>query len=278
MAGKKRAEDLSLEELEEGFGEAELAEIYDEPPAVDADTDKLIEGWMYLTREGFEDYELDAQKPYIDFADFGDFVASRIVGDLFGFVANESLLEGVTDEIKVQALDFANGSLLEAMDGIGGFGWLSDIDLSYVYNPVAGTLTINLNCIDKSPVDHGVMNKTEYAPLDQEVEAKKTASEGDIEIDANDVKMHADVDAGEGDLKEWIYDALEERLRLDGREDEIGGLDAVAKEVANECGNSLDGFKGSLKINLSDDGEGVQSFEYDGKTYGLDGETEACVK
>ena len=278
MAGKKRAEDMSLEELEEGFGEAELAEIYDEPPTVEVDADKLIESWMYLTREGFEDYELDLQKPYIDFADFGDFVASCIVDDLFGFVANESLLEGVTDEIKGQALDFANGSLLEAVNGIGGFGWFRDIDMSYVYNPVAGTLTINLNCIDKSPVDHGVMNKTEYALLEQGVEAKKTASESDIEIDANDVKMHADVDAGKGDLEEWIYDALEERLRLDGREDEIGGLDAVAKEVADECGNSLDGFKGSLTVKISDDGEGIKSFEYDGKTHGLDEEAEACVK
>ena len=138
---------------------------------------------------------------------------------------------------------------------------------TYVYNPVAGTLTINLNCIDKSPVDHGVMNKTEYALLEQGVEAKKTASENDIEIDANDVKMHADVDAGKGDLEEWIYDALEERLRLDGREGEIGGLDAVAKEVADECGNSLDGFKGSLTVKISDDGEGIKSFEYDGKTH-----------
>lgn len=273
MAGKKRAEDMSLEDLEDGFGEAELAEIYDE---ADTDDSKLIEGWMYLTREGFEDYELDAQKPYIDFADFGDFTASRIVDDLFGFVTNEALLEGVTDEIKGQALSFANGSLLEAVNGIGGFGWLSDIDLSYVYNPAAGTLVINLNCIDKSPVDHGVMNKTEYAP--QEVEAKKTASADEIEIDGNDVKMHADVDDGAGSLEEWIYDALEERLRLDGREDEIGGLDAVAKEVADECGNSLDGFKGSLKVDLSDDGDGVKSFEYDGKTHGLDDETEACVK
>ena len=272
MAEKKRAEDMSLEELEDGFGEAELAEIYDEPPALEADEGKLIEGWMYLTREGFENFELDAQKPYIDFADFGDFIADGIIDDLFGFVANEALLDGVTDEIKGQALDFANGSLLEAVNGIGGFGWFRDMDLSYVYNPVAGTLTINLNCIDKSPVDHGVMNKTEYAPQDPQVEAEKTASAGDIEIDENDVKMHADVDAGKGDLEEWIYDALEERLRLDGREDEIGGLDAVAKEVADECGNSLDGFKGSLKVDLSDDGDGVKSFEYDGKTHGLDDE------
>ena len=73
MAEKKRAEDLSLEELEEGFGEAELAEIYDEPPVVEADADKLIEGWLYLYREDFESFELDLQKPYIDFADFGDF-------------------------------------------------------------------------------------------------------------------------------------------------------------------------------------------------------------
>ena len=152
------------------------------------------------------------------------------------------------------------------------------MDLSYVYNPVAGSLTINLNRIVKSLVDHGVMNKTEYAPQDPQVEAKKTASAGDIEIDGNDVKMHADVDDGEGTLEEWIYDALEERLRLDGREDEIGGLDAVAKEVADECGNSLDGFKGSLKVDLSDDGDGVKSFEYDGKTHGLDDETVASVK
>lgn len=277
MAEKKRAEDLSLEELEEGFGEAELAEIYDEPPVVEVDADKLIEGWMYFDREGFESFELDLQKPYIDFADFGDFIADGIINDLFGFVANEALLEGVKDEIKGQALDFANGSLLEAVNGIGGFGWFDHLNLSYVYNPVAGSLAINLHRIVKSPVDHGVMNKTEYAPQGPQVEAKKTASEGAIEIDGNDVKMHADVDAGKGDLEEWIYDALEERLRLDGREDEIGGLDAVAKEVADECG-TLDGFKGSLKVDLTDDGDGIKSFEYDGKTHGFDDETEACVK
>lgn len=278
MAEKKRAEDLSLEELEDGFDTAELAEIYDEPLDETADDDNLIKGWIYLTREDFEDFELSSQKPYIDFADFGDYVASRLTDDLFGFVTNEALLEGVADEIKGQALDFANGSLLEVMNGIGGFGWFDSIDLDYSYNPTSGTLPLNIESLLKSPVDHGVMNKTEYAPLEQGVEAKKTASENDIEIDANDVKMHADVDAGKGDLEEWIYDALEERLRLDGREDEIGGLDAVAKEVADECGNSLDGFKGSLTVKISDDGDGVKSFEYDGKTHGLDDEAEACVK
>lgn len=278
MAEKKRAEDMSLEDLEDGFDAAELAEIYDEPVEETADDDKLIKGWIYLTREDFEDFELSSQKPYIDFADFGDYVASRLTDDLFGFVANEALLEGVTDEIKGQALSFANGSLLEVMNGIGGFGWLDSVDLDYAYDPTSGTLSLSIETLLKSPVDHGVMNKTEYAPQDQPVEAKKTASEGAIEIDENDVKMHADVDAGKGDLEEWIYDALEERLRLDGREDEIGGLDAVAKEVADECGNSLDGFKGSLKVDLSDDGDGVKSFEYDGKTHGLDDETQACVK
>ena len=278
MAEKKRAEDMSLEDLEDGFDAAELAEIYDEPVDETADEGDLIKGWLYLTREDFEDFELSSQKPYIDFADFGDYVASRLTDDLFGFVANEALLEGVTDEIKGQALSFANGSLLEVMNGIGGFGWFDSIDLDYSYNPTSGSLSLSIESLLKSPVDHGVMNKTEYAPLDEGIEAKKTASEGAIEIDADDVKMHADVDDGEGNLEEWIYDALEERLRLDGREDEIGGLDAVAKEVADECGNSLDGFKGSLKVDLSDDGDGVKSFEYDGKTHGLDDETEACVK
>jgi hypothetical protein len=277
MAGKKRAEDMSLEDLEDGFDTAELAEIYDEP-ADDGDDSDLIPGWLYLTREGFEDYELANQKPYIDFADFGDYVADQITEDLFGWVKNETLLDGVADEIKGQALDFANGSLVQAMAGIGGFGWFESIDLDYSYSPTVGTLSISLESLLKSPVDHGVMNKTEFAPLDQPVEAKKTASSDEIEIDGNDVKMHADVDDGEGNLEEWIYDALEERLRLDGREDEIGGLDAVAKEVADECGNSLDGFKGSLKVSLSDDGLGIKSFEYDGETHGLDDETVASVK
>lgn len=278
MAEKKRAEDMSLEDLEDGFDTAELAEIYDEPVDETADDDKLIKGWIYLTREDFEDFELSSQKPYIDFADFGDYVAFRLTDDLFGFVPNETLLEGVTDEIKGQALSFANGSLLEVISGISGFGWLDSVDLDYAYDPTSGTLSLNIERLLKSPVDHGVMNKTEFAPLDQPVEVKKTASESEIKIDGNDVKMHADVDDGEGNLEEWIYDALEERLRLDGREDEIGGLDAVAKEVADECGNSLDGFQGSLKVDLTDDGDGIKSFEYDGKTHGLDDETVASVK
>ena len=102
-----------------------------------------------------------------------------------------------------------------------------------------------------------------------EKEALRFDGEMDIEVDKLNVVGEANLDEGDGDLAEWIFDAMTNALQKAGRGlVDVDDMDQIADKCADICGQDVDKF-GTLKFHVEDDGS-ISDFDFNGSHYTVD--------
>ena len=139
-----------------------------------------------------------------------------------------------------------------------------------------GDIWLALSSLARSEIEYDPDALTAYAPVEEEEdkeasekEALELNGETDIEVDKASVDVEAETDEGEGDLAEWIYDAMSTNLSIAGRGNvSVNDMDQIADKCADICGQDIDKFN-ALKFRVEDVGD-IASFDFNGSHYELD--------
>lgn len=240
------------------------------------DDDMLITDDLYLDRDGFEAAELALQAPSLNYLeDFSKYMAAEAIFDIFN-VWDDQIPQGLKEHFEEACQNFVEGTLAPAVENIGGWGWFDSCLVDVSYDMLTGDIWLTLSALNRSEIEYDPDALTAYAPVEEgedkeasEKEALQSYGETDIEVDKASVEVEAETDEGEGDLAEWIYDAMITNLSIAGRGNvNVNDMDQIADKCADICGQDIDKFD-TLKFRVEDDGD-ITSFDFNGSHYELD--------
>ena len=238
---------------------------------VEVETDEggaAITSELILDSCGFEFFEIEKEAPYLDYAsNFASYMAETAIADIFGidFDWGDKVNQAVADEIEARCSAFIDAVLSPALEKLGGWQWFDVAAISCSYDVLDGSMSFSIDDLRKSDAEHPAAAATKFA-------SHKKALDGDgeteIEVKGEDVKAAEEADEGEGDLAEWIFDAIINNLAFAGR----GGVDAtaldqIADKAAETCDQDPSKFE-SLKFAVKDDGS-ISGFDFNGNRYDL---------
>ena len=260
---------------------ADMADFDDDDLDFDLD-DEMIEGgdmWdddavftdlLYLDREGFEYEELTNKAPRLDYpADFGSYLAAEAIFSIFNFAFDEEAPEAMKEDFIGVCNSFVGEVLEPAVEKIGGWGWFDSCAVNLSYDMITGGLSLTLADLSRSEVEHDPEALTQFAPATEKKEALQMDGETDIEINKADVADEAEIDNGDGDLAEWIFDAITSALQIAGRGNvDVHAMDQISDRCADICGQDMDKFD-ALKFHVDNDGN-IADFDFNGSHYELD--------
>lgn len=234
------------------------------------DDDAVFNDVLDLNRDGFEAEELANKAPRIDYsADFASYMAAEAIFDIFNFWWDEDAVpDAMREDFKAVCQRFVEETLEPAVEKIGGWGWFDSCGVDVSYNMISGDMSLTLVDLTRSEVEHDPEALTYYAPATEKKEALQFDGETDIEIHQENVQVEADMDEGEGDLAEWIYDAIINALAIAGRGNvDAKAMDQISDKCADICGQDVDKFD-ALKFNVDNDGN-IAGFDFNGSHYDL---------
>ena len=240
------------------------------------DDDMLITDDLYLDRDGFEAAELALQAPSLNYLeDFSKYMAAEAIFDIFN-VWDDQIPQGLKERFEEACQNFVEGTLAPAVENIGGWGWFDSCLVDVSYDMLTGDIWLTLSALNRSEIEYDPDALTAYAPVEEgedkeasEKEALQSYGETDIEVDKASVEVEAETDEGEGDLAEWIYDAMITNLSIAGRGNvNVNDMDQIADKCADICGQDIDKFD-TLKFRVDNDGN-IADFDFNGSHYELD--------
>lgn len=239
----------------------------------------LITDDLYLDRPGFEAEELALKAHSLNYLeDFSKYMAAEAVFNIFN-IWDDQILQGLKEHFAEACQGFVENALAPAVENIGGWGWFDSCSVNVSYDPLTGDICLTLSNLTRSEIEYGPEALTAYAPSDgaeegedkeaSEKEALQFYGETDIEVDKASVDVEAETDEGEGDLAEWIYDAMITNLSIAGRGNvSVNDMDQIADKCADICGQDIDNFD-VLKFHINNDGN-IADFDFNGSRYELD--------
>lgn len=256
------ADDVPMEGLEDEGWEAVEVEEDADPATLSAE--------LFLDSFGFELFEVENQSPHIDYAgDFASYMAEEALFAIFGLDADfETVSDEVTGEVEAQCAGFVEEILEPALEALGGWEWFDSCTVSCSYDITDGSMAFSLDDIERADAEHPADAATKFAPVAKK-EALEMEGETDVEVTRDMVQVEADMDEGNGDLAEWIYDALISGLRIADRGAvDNKALDQIADKAADLCGQDVSKFD-TLRFHVDDDGR-IAGFDFNGSHYALD--------
>lgn len=254
----------------------DIEDVLPEDGAAWDDDDMLITDDICLDRDGFEAEELALKAPSLNYLeDFSKYMAAEAVFSIFG-IWDDQLPQGLKEHFEEACQNFVEHTLTPAVENIGGWGWFDSCLVDVSYDMVSGDIWLTLSVLARSEIEYDPNALTAYAPTEEgedkeasEKEALQSYGETDIEVDKASVDVEAETDEGEGDLAEWIYDAMITNLSIAGRGNvSVTDMDQIADKCADICGQDIDKFD-TLKFRVEDDGD-IASFDFNGSHYELD--------
>ena len=251
------ADDVPMEGLEDEDWEA-----------VEADP-ALLTAELFLDSFGFELFEVENQSPHIDYAgDFASYMAEEALFAIFGLDADfETVSDEMTGEVEAQCAAFVEEILEPALEALGGWEWFDSCTVSCSYDITDGSMAFALDDIERADAEHPADAATKFASVQKE--ALEMDGETDVEVTRDMVQVEADMDEGNGDLAEWIYDALINGLRIADRGAvDNKALDQIADKAADLCGQDVSKFD-TLRFHVDEDGR-IAGFDFNGSHYALD--------
>lgn len=240
------------------------------------DDDMLITDDLYLDRDGFEAEELALTAPSLNYMeDFSKYMAAEAVFNIFN-LWDDQIPQRLKEDFEEACQNFVENALAPAVENIGGWGWFDSCYVNVSYDMLTEDIWLTLSHLTRSEIEYNPDALTAYAPAEEgedkeasEKEALQSYGETDIEVDKASVDVEAETDGGEGDLAEWIYDAMITNLSIAGRGNvSVNDMDQIADKCADICGQDIDKFD-SLKFRVEDDGD-IASFDFNGSHYELD--------
>lgn len=239
------------------------------------DDDMLIIDDLYLDRDGFEAEELALTAPSLNYMeDFSKYMAAEAVFNIFN-LWDDQIPQRLKEDFEEACQNFVENALAPAVENIGGWGWFDSCYVNVSYDMLTEDIWLTLSHLTRSEIEYNPDALTAYARSDEaeEVEEKeaseKEALQTDIEVDKAIVEVEAESDNGEGDLAEWIFDAITTNLAIAGRENvSVTDMDQIADKCADICGQDIDKFD-TLKFHVDNDGN-IAAFDFNGFHYTLD--------
>lgn len=235
------------------------------------DDDAVFNDVLDLDRDGFEAEELANKAPRIDYpADFSKYMAAEAIFDIFNFLWDDDAVpDAMREDFEAVCQRFVEETLEPAVEKIGGWGWFDSCGVDLSYNMISGDMTLTLIGLTRSEVEHDPEALTYYAPATEKKEALQMDGETDIEVNKADVADEAEIDNGDGDLAEWIFDAITSALQIAGRGNvDVHAMDQISDKCADICGQDMDKFD-ALKFHVDNDGN-IADFDFNGSHYNLD--------
>jgi hypothetical protein len=234
------------------------------------DEDAVFTDLLYLDREGFEYEELTNKAPRLDYpADFGSYLAAEAIFSIFNFAFDEDAPEAMKEDFEAVCDRFVEEVLEPAMEKIGGWGWFDSCAVNLSYDMITGDISLSLADLSRSEVEHDPEALTQFAPATEKKEAVQMDGETDIEVSKADVEEEAEIDNGDGDLAEWIFDAITSALQIAGRGNvDVHAMDQISDKCADICGQDMDKFD-ALKFHVDNNGN-IADFNFNGSPYDID--------
>lgn len=239
------------------------------------DDDMLITDDLYLDRDGFEAEELALKAPSLNYLeDFSKYMAAEAVFSIFN-IWDDQIPQGLKEHFEEACQGFVENALAPAVEDIGGWGWFDSCFVNVSYDMLSGDIWLTLSDLTRSEIEYDPEALTAYAPVEEEEDKEASEKEAlqfygeiDIEVDKGIVEAEAEDDEGEGDLAEWIFDAMTNNLALAGRGNvSVNDMDQIADKCADICGQDIDNFD-VLKFRVEEDGD-ITSFDFNGSRYEL---------
>ena len=230
----------------------------------------LLTAELFLDSFGFELFEVENQATHIDYAgDFASYMAEEALFAIFGLDTDfETVSDEVPGEVEAQCAAFVEEILEPALGALGGWEWFDSCAVSCSYDISDGSMAFALDDIERADAEHPADAATKFAPVARK-QALEMDGEADVEVTRGMVQVEADMDEGNGDLAEWIYDALISGLRISDRGAvDNKALDQIADKAADLCGQDVSKFD-TLRFHVEDDGR-IAGFDFNGSHYALD--------
>ena len=233
------------------------------------DDDMLIIDDLYLDRDGFEAEELALTAPSLNYMeDFSKYMAAEAVFNIFN-LWDDQIPQRLKEDFEEACQNFVENALAPAVGNIGGWGWFDSCYVNVSYDMLTEDIWLTLSHLTRSELEHDPEALTQYAPAEEKEASEKEALQTDIEVDKAIVEVEAESDNGEGDLAEWIFDAITTNLAIAGRENvSVTDMDQIADKCADICGQDIDKFD-TLKFHVDNDGN-IAAFDFNGFHYTLD--------
>lgn len=233
------------------------------------DDDAVFNDVLDLSAAGFEAEEVANEAPRMDYpADFGSYLAAEAIFTIFNFAFDEDAPEAMKEDFEGVCNRFVSDVLEPAVEKIGGWGWFDSCTLNLSYDMITGDISLTLADLSRSEVEHDPEALTQFAPAPEKKEALQMDGETDIEVSKADVADEAEIDNGDGDLAEWIFDAITSALQIAGRGNvDVHAMDQISDKCADICGQDMDKFD-TLKFHVDNDGN-IADFDFNGSHYNL---------